>query len=67
MFDNGPQFSSKEFVLFAKDYGFSHVTSSPGHASGNGEVERAVRTIKRNFCTQLKIHIQLFSIIAVHH
>ena len=44
--DNGPQFSSKEFVLFAKDYGFSHVTSSPGHASGNGEVERAVRTVK---------------------
>ena len=44
--DNGPQFSSKEFVLFAKDYGFSHITSSPGHASGNGEVERAVRTIK---------------------
>lgn len=44
--DNGPQFSSKEFVLFAKDYGFSHVTSSPGHASGNEEVERAVRTIK---------------------
>ena len=44
--DNGPQFSSKEFVLFAKDYGFSHVTSSPGYASGNGEVERAVRTIK---------------------
>ena len=46
VFDNGPQFSSKEFVLFAKDYGFSHVTSSPGYASGNGEVERAVRTIK---------------------
>ena len=44
--DNGPQFSSKEFVLFAKDYGFSHVTSSLGHASGNGEFERAVRTIK---------------------
>ena len=44
--DNGPQFSSKEFVLFSKDYGFNHTNSSPGHASGNGEVERAVRTIK---------------------
>ena len=29
-----------------KDYGFSHVTSSPGHASGNGEVEQAVHTVK---------------------
>lgn len=44
--DNGPQFSSKEFSLFANDYGFSHLTSSPIHPSGNGEVERAVRTAK---------------------
>jgi len=44
--DNGPQFASKEFSLFANEYGFSHVTSSPLHSSGNGEVERAVRTAK---------------------
>ena len=44
--DNGPQFASKEFVLFAKNYGFNHITSSAGHASGNGEVEQAVRNIK---------------------
>ena len=44
--DNGLQFASKEFVLFTKNYGFNHVTISPGHASGNGEVERAVRTVK---------------------
>ena len=44
--DNGPQFSSKEFSAFAKDYGFSQITSSPGHASANGEAERAVRTVK---------------------
>ena len=46
MSDNGPQFASKEFSAFADDYGFNHITSSPGHASGNGEVERAVRTVK---------------------
>lgn len=44
--DNGPQFSSKAFSLFANEYGFNHITSSPLHSSGNGEVERAVRTAK---------------------
>ena len=44
--DNGPQYSSREFALFANDYGFQHVTSSPEHSSGNGEAERAVGTIK---------------------
>ena len=44
--DNGTQFSSEEFKNFAREYGFTHVTSSPMHASGNGEAERAVRTVK---------------------
>jgi transposase InsO family protein len=44
--DNGPQYSAAEFTMFSKQYGFNHSTSSPGHASGNGAAERAVRTIK---------------------
>ena len=44
--DNGPQFSSDTFRDFGRSYGFTHVTSSPGHPSGNGESERAVRTMK---------------------
>lgn len=44
--DNGPQFACKFFQLFASIYGFTHITSSPTYARGNGEVERAVRTVK---------------------
>ena len=44
--DNGPQYTSREFQDFSTSYGFTHVTSSPRHPSGNGEAERAVRTVK---------------------
>jgi hypothetical protein len=44
--DNGPQYSSREFAEFAKEYEFRHVTTSPYHPQGNGEAERAVKTIK---------------------
>ena len=44
--DNGPQYASREFAEFAEEYEFRHVTTSPYHPQGNGEAERAVRTIK---------------------
>ena len=44
--DNGPQFASWDFSKFAKSYNFVYTTSSHRYTQSNGEVERAVQTIK---------------------
>ena len=44
--DGGPCYRSKEFAAFAIKYDFKHVMSSPYFPHGNGEAERAVRTVK---------------------
>ena len=44
--DNGPQYSSAEFIKFAKKWGFASVTRSPKHPQSNGMAERAVQTAK---------------------
>lgn len=44
--DNGPQFSANTFSKFKEEFGFMHITSSPRFPQSNGEVERAVQTVK---------------------
>ncbi len=41
--DNGPQYSSHEFAMFADSYGFKHALFPPS----NGQAERAVKTMKQ--------------------
>ena len=47
--DNGPQFGSKEFTVFAKTWRFAHVILSPHYSRSNGKAENAVKTVKRLF------------------
>ena len=44
--DNGPQYDSAEFAQFTKDWEIKHSTSYPRYPRANGEVVRAVRTVK---------------------
>ena len=44
--DNATQYSSQEFQEFSKQFGFTHITSSPRFPQSNGMAERAVRTVK---------------------
>ena len=46
MIDNGLLYSSNEFKVFAKKYNFNYVTGSPLFSQSNGQVERAVQTVK---------------------
>ena len=44
--DNGPCYNSAEFRKFSEDWGFEHITSSPGYPQSNGQSEGTVKTVK---------------------
>lgn len=45
--DNGPPFSSNDFVMFCQANGIKPVKSPPYHPQSNGAAERNVQTIKK--------------------
>ena len=44
--DNGPNFASREFGRFAKEWDFRHITTSPHYSRANGKAESAVKIAK---------------------
>ena len=51
--DNDPQYSSKEFESFTKQWQFKHTIISPLYPQANGLVEKSVQTVK-NLLTKAK-------------
>jgi len=45
--DQGPQFTSKIFQDFSKEWGFQHITSSPRYPQSNGKIEATVKSMKK--------------------
>ena len=58
--DNGPQFTSSDYIRFAAEYGFELKTSSPHFPQSNGLAERAVQTAK-NILQQRDVDIALLN------
>ena len=44
--DGGSQFTSQEFKAFVKNWGISHISSSPMYQRANGKAESAVKIMK---------------------
>ena len=54
--DNGPQFRSHEYEIFAQQWEFVHTTSSPYHSQSNGKAESAVKIAKKLMSKAVKDH-----------
>ena len=49
MSDNDPSiYAAATPATVAKEYGFTHIMSSPKYPQSNGAVERAVKTVKKS-------------------
>ena len=44
--DNGPQFVAKDFKIFIREAGMTHVRTSPYYPQSNGKIERWHKTLK---------------------
>ncbi|XP_068680390.1 uncharacterized protein [Montipora capricornis] len=49
MTDNDPQYTSREFTEFTREWEFKHLTSSPYHSKSNGKSESAAKIVKNLF------------------
>jgi len=51
--DNGSQFTSSNYRVFAKEWDFKQTTSSPRYPQSNGFIERTIQTVKKLLKSQV--------------
>lgn len=56
--DNGPQFVAKEFKIFVREAGMTHVRTAPYYPQSNGKIERFHKTLKTE-CIRPKTPLNL--------
>jgi transposase-like protein len=56
--DNGPQFIAKDFKVFIRTAGMTHVRTAPFYPQSNGKLERYHKTIKSE-CIRPKVALSL--------
>jgi putative transposase len=56
--DNGPQFIAREFKIFIRICGMTHVKTSPYYPQSNGKIERWYRTLKHD-CIRVQTPLSL--------
>ena len=56
--DNGPQFIARDFKVFIREMGMTHVRTSPYYPQSNGKLERWHKTIKSE-CIRPKCPVSL--------
>ena len=64
--DNGPQFSSRDFLKFSSESDFDHRTSSPRHSQSNGKAESAVKEAKKILLKCKKAGLDAFLTLLDH-
>jgi transposase InsO family protein len=69
--DNGPQFIAREFKVFIREAGMTHVRTSPYYPQSNGKIERWHQTLKvetiRPGCPATKEEAERLVERHVHH
>ena len=58
--DNGPEYTGKDYKLFAKQRDFKHDLSSPHYSKSNGQIEQTIQTIKKTLKKAFKSNKDLY-------
>ena len=54
--DNGPEYTGKDYKLFAKQWDFKHYSSSPHYPKSNGQIKRMIQKMKKTLKKAFKFN-----------